>query len=371
MKKGYYICYDSSGLGVSKKINLQMSIFEKHFQMVLFRLKSKEQSFFSKIFCRMPLQSALYNYDECLKQLDDPSFIYIRRFGFDNAFIKFLKTIKKKFNKVTLLIELYTYPYDKDEYFSHSRFKLFPFFLKDFFWRGKLKKFVDRFITFSDDDNIFGIKTISCINGLNVSKCFFSNHEYNVSNTINLISVARMQRAHGYERIIYGLFFYYKNGGDRDIIFHVIGDGYEEKKYKKLAKKLSLERRVLFYGRKSGDELNALLSSCDIGIAPLGMYKNGININSALKIPEYLSHGLPIISGCKIKMNDNAKIPFCLEFENNRTPIDIFKVVDFYDSFLVPNSGIVSQLQRDFAKQHFDMDIVMQPIIFYIENNKQ
>ena len=43
--------------------------------------------------------------------------------------------------------------------------------------------------------------------------------------TIVLLAVATLAKWHGYERVIKGLYNYYADGGERNIIFNIVGNG--------------------------------------------------------------------------------------------------------------------------------------------------
>ena len=89
---------------------------------------------------------------------------------------------------------------------------------------------------------------------------------------------------------------YYKNGGTREAVFHLVGDGSELPLYKKLVEEYGLERRVRFYGFLSGEPLSQVYNRADIAVSCLGMYRKGMDRESSLKSREYSARGLPIIA---------------------------------------------------------------------------
>ncbi len=64
---------------------------------------------------------------------------------------------------------------------------------------------------------------------------------------------------------------------------------------KKMHSKLQLEENVKFTGYLSWDEIHTYLNTADIGLSP-DLYTLQNNISTMIKIMEYMSHGLPILS---------------------------------------------------------------------------
>ena len=261
-------------------------------------------------------------------------------------------------------MEIFTYPYDKDEFL---KWNTWPFYFKDRFWRMKLKDVIDRFVTYSDNDIIFNVPTIKTMNGVaveNIAKVCRKNNKK--TDVINLIAVANLQRSHGYERIIKGLYEYYKKGGTRKLFFYVVGEGSELKKLKRLSSKLKLDKYIIFCGRKVGEDLDIIYNQADIALAAFGLYKVGVQSISTLKVSEYLAKGMPIVTGCKERALENFQ--FSLELPNNNNKADINKIVEFYDwlSELPQGMAGITEEIRNYALQKVDMCHVMEPIEEYI-----
>lgn len=64
---------------------------------------------------------------------------------------------------------------------------------------------------------------------------------------------------------------------------------------KKMHRELKLESNVKFTGYLLWDEIHAYLNTADIGLSP-DLYTLQNNISTMIKIMEYMSHGLPILS---------------------------------------------------------------------------
>ena len=159
---------------------------------------------------------------------------------------------------------------------------------------------------------------------------------------------------------------YYVKGGTRNIRIHLVGYGPETRKYTRLVNKLSLNDRVIFHGIKTGAELEKIYLSCDIGISGLASYKQHVDKSSSLKVREYLTHGLPIISGCREDVFDTCRDnEYYLEFPNDDSDIDMQIILDYYDK-LIEKYGqekkCLSRAIQSFALDHVDIVKTMQPI---------
>ena len=235
MKKGYYIHFEGRySIGVSKKIDMQMEEFAKHYEMKELEIRTKNRTLFQRILGLFPTASITRDYEQRLRELENPSFIYVRRTVADRAYVRFWKKVKEKYPTCKLIIEIFTYPYDKDDF---AKWNAWPFYIKEIIYRRELKKYVDRFVTYSADREIFGVPTIRTTNGVQVENIELVRGEYQ-ENKITLIGVAYMQRHHGYERIIEGLRSYYQSQDHKYTVeLLLVGDGSEKAKYQDLVNK--------------------------------------------------------------------------------------------------------------------------------------
>lgn len=281
---------------------------------------------------------------------------YIRYDLSTPKFISLLKKISKHCKKI--IIEIPTYPYC-EEYkgrLNLLRLKIDKYFAK------KLKKYVDLIVSFYNIDNFFGIKCLQVPNGFDFENIKIIDNN-NMNDVINIAAVSSMREWHGYERMIEGLYFYYKNGGSRKILFHLVGNGKEYYKYKDLVDKYSLNNHVIFHGSLYGEKLDSLLDNCTLGVDSLARHRNGINILSSLKSREYGAKGLPFINSCKIDIiDDDFKYMFQVPADEN--PIDITKVVEFHDNIYSNKSRIeIATEIRKYIESKSDMKAVIKKII--------
>lgn len=286
---------------------------------------------------------------------------YIRYPNSDPYFLRLLKEMKKK--GICIVVEIPTFPYDEEGKESlRSRATRFV----DRWYRRKLKKYVDRIVTYSDDEHIFGIKTIRTINGFDFSKVELSRTPENLG-TIRLCGVANIYRVHGYDRIIEGLRLYYAKGGKRDIVFDVVGSGDESilTEYKALAHSAGIDDRICFHGRLHGAQLDAVYDNATLGVNSLAIHRQNLKNESTLKTREYAAKGLPIISSSYVdafSYEDNKK--YVCMVPPDESPIDIQKIVSFCDG-LYQNSDVdlLRKTIREKAGAICDMPVTLKPIV--------
>ncbi len=365
--QGYYIHYKGRiPIGDSKRMDMMLEEFGKMSDIEEIDLMPQRCSLFRALLGFLPLVNIKRDYKKAYECMEKryPNYIYIRRTTADRGFLNFLKHIRNKYPECKIIIEIMTFPYDREEF---CNLIYWPYFFKERLNRKKYKLYIDRFVTYSDDSSIFDVKTIRTLNGIDVGKIIAVSGEKK-SPDINLIAVAGMYKFHGYERLLYGLYHYNKNGGKRKIVFHLVGEGPELLKYRNIIKKCRLEDQVVFYGKKDGTELDEIYDGMDMGISSLGLYKLGINRISSQKLNEYLAKGLPVVAGCDTVALTGKNSEYYIQFENNDNPIDMFKIVDFYDAIYGanrPRKEIVNDI-RQLAYKTVDISVAMNGIIGYI-----
>lgn len=366
MKKGYFIFFKGNKefVGVEKKIDNQIRALNVWFDCQKLAIYREKYQLIKSIVWRLPFGSFGMHYEQAWEKIDNPDFFYIRSMLADRRFIKFIKELRLRYPNCKILMEIPTYPYVHEWKSAPS---MLPFYIKDMWHHRYLKKYIDRIVTFSDDDKIFDIPTIKTKNGIWLDDVDVT-HKSNTDDKIILLAVAQFQPSHGYERVIQGLSNYYNNGGRRIIELHMVGYGGETNNYINLANDLNLRKYVFFHGKKTGKELEPFYEMADIGLSCFGLYKRKINKISAIKASEYLAKGLPVISGCIENAFENNDVDFFYQFSNDSTPIDMEKIISFYDKLYKSGESReeVTNRIRDYANKTIDMRVVMKPVINYL-----
>lgn len=364
-KKGYYIFFGSNSDGVNRKIDMQIKELSNFFDVTKIQVPQKHKNFVQKIISCLPFAQKGYLYQKIEQEIVNPDFIYLRRMTADKAYVTFFANIRSKYPKCKILIEIPSYPYFRDSYFHNFKhlFRSFPDLIKDLIYTKLLKKSVDRIVTFSEDDEIYGIPTIKSMNGIDVQNVQIVQSVKN-DNQINMISVAMVAPHHGYERIIEGLHNYYSRGGNENLVYHCVGHGSEIEYYKDLTRKYHLESHVIFYGKKSGSELDEIYSKMHLGMDCFGLYKDKRYYVSSIKAREYLAKGLPVITGVRSDVFERYPTDYYLEFPNDKSPLDMNQIIKFCNKMYEERN--IHKNIREYAKKTVDNSVVMKEIVEFI-----
>ncbi|AEX85651.1 glycosyltransferase [Marinitoga piezophila KA3] len=343
--------------GVFRKIYGQISAFKKseiNIDFVYFKGSKMVINNDSKKSYSSKFKRNLSMFSDILKFTDitNYDFLYIRYPFSTKDFISFLKKIKSYNLKV--FVEIPTFPYDDEIHNFKQKLKLY----NDKIYRNFLKKFVDYIVTYSEHDEILGIKTIKIVNGIDVDKIPVRSPLPKNKNRIDLIGVANVSKWHGYDRLIKGLEEYYKNKYEKEVYFHIVGEGPELENLKLLTQNLKLDKFVIFHGFKTGKDLDELFNLADVGIGSLGMYRIGLKKGAILKLREYCSRGLPFIYGYDDSDFDSFKYAF--KVPNNSSIIHINEIIDFYEKF--KDRDYINEI-RKYAEKNLSWAVKLKPII--------
>lgn len=364
--KNYYIVFSSTNnfnnlTGVEKKIISHINYFNNNglnFELLLlinkvnFYNKFAKKFFFNYYINQLPIE--LLNCD----------FIYVRKIWMTFSFLGLLKYIHKN-SKAKIIMEIPTYPYDGE--LSKNLSNFFNFYL-DKIIRCKLKKYLDLIITFNTNENIFKINTIKISNGINCSMIPVRSISLK-NNSFHMLAVAQFSYWHGYDRLIKGLYYYYKNKFPKEVFIHFAGSGDSLDLYKKLVSDYKLNQYVLFEGFLSDSELDNVFNISDLAVCSLGCHRKNLFLSSELKCFEYLARGIPMISSTKIDVIPE-NYPYCLYVPEDESPIDIQYIIDYYDK-LILNKNIteITNEIRQFAEAHCDISKTMAPVISYLKSS--
>ncbi len=320
-------------IGVKKKIELQTEAIKKIFgHCSCYQIKEDEKGFFASIdgivTARYPLgfigklifMSAFKELEKLILR-SKINFIYIRYFQFSNYFfIRFLENLKNF--GVTVVIEIPTYPYDSE--FSNTSIARVKNLI-DRTFRKKLVNCVDFIVNFGDEKKIWGINCINISNGVQTN---ISLTDRSCNSEFRFVALANLTYWHGYDRFINGL-HKYRSDSKKRIYLDVIGDGPELKKLQKLVLDLNLSSTVTFHGKKSGSNLDLILSKSHIGIDSLGRHRTLNEHNSSLKSKEYMVHGLPVAKSHRDDLIDNCE--FYFQIDATDEPVDITSIINWYE----------------------------------------
>ena len=109
---------------------------------------------------------------------------------------------------------------------------------------------------------------------------------------------------------------------------------------------------------------------CDIGIEVLAAFRKDVLVSSSLKSREYAAYGIPFVAAVPIDFAEN-NWEYVLNVPLDDSPIDIEKVIEFYDSiYAEKNCDMVSKTIRGYAEDKCDISVTMRPIIEYLQQNE-
>lgn len=299
-------------------------------------------------------------------------FIYMRKSSFANfRMIHFFYRVKKINPSLKLIVEVPTYPYDSEIVQNKSANLVDRILhLEDKLYRKIFKFYINRIVTYSEDNSIFGVKTIRIVNAIDFKEVKREELLKSVPNQINMIAVASLDFWHGYDRAITGLNNFYKKHENPDFKLFIVGDGPEYERYKKMVKDFNLEKHVILTGFKGGNDLKKIYKSCVIGLDSMGRHRSGIFFNSSLKGKEYCANGLMIISGVKTDLDNVKNYKYYLRVPADESPINFEKVYKFYRDCLSKEniSTIQSNIMR-FAFEKFDYSVALMPVLNFIKDH--
>src|SRR5690606_16923866 len=352
--------------GVGKKIHLEINTFKNlGFEVdnleldsgkVYLKINDKryflvdEQPTFYKtmdvVYKRMLIENRIKNEYEM---------VYVRYEHFSFSMIKFFKALKKSNPQIKIVGELPTYmkrPNPGASFKTKISFKIKRLL------NNTTKKYIDYLATFSNHDRLFNMPTIKIENFVNITKV---NIRTPIGNdTVDLLALAQITPAHGFDRVIKGLNEYYKQDKIHQKVFlHVVGDGLTKSSLENLVNEYELNQHVKFYGALGGEKLDTIFNISDIGIGSLAFFRKGTTKGSELKIREYTARGLPFIYSAEEPQIDGQNFAKKVSFDES--PLDINEVLAFYNE-IKSNTNLINEM-RDFAEKEFTCESQMKKII--------
>ncbi len=269
--------------------------------------------------------------------------VYIRSFHNANPFtIKLVKGIRQLGKKI--IFEIPTYPYDKEYATPKEKLQI----VTDRLFRKQFCKYVNRIVTFSNDETIFGCPTIRISNGIDFDTIPLRTIQTNRNKEeIHLIAVAEIHFWHGFDRLIHGLGKYYQSNPTLPVYLHLVGDFFGTREKEDILTPIQtygLEKYVICYGNQSGKALNDIFNKCDFAIGSLARHRSGITHIKTLKNREYAARGFGFIYS---EIDDDfEQMPYILKVPADETPIDIPKLILFCQSLLLSPQEIRDSIQH-------------------------
>tara|TARA_Y100000287_G_scaffold156688_1_gene133918 strand:- start:39 stop:731 length:693 start_codon:yes stop_codon:yes gene_type:complete len=148
--------------------------------------------------------------------------------------------------------------------------------------------------TLEKDFSLFSKNKVKVIeNGIELPK----KREYTENKgAIKLLCTGRADKQKGFQKAIMAL----SQIDDLDLQLGIVGTGSYLDELKILTKKLDVEKKVIFYGRVSDEDLSKIYSEADIYLIPTMRYEG-----LPLALLEAMAHGIPTISS---KIGGNSDV---------------------------------------------------------------
>ena len=363
---------DGNSDGILKKKLTQMRLLSEHFDTVMFgfdqahkRIGVRRGDEFIPIkdvpdnIAGKALKRALfYRMAASYCRRQNIRRFYIRYALTDLSFLGFLRSLPED---STVVVEIPTYPYDKERADS-IRGRILTF--QDHVLLPFLKKRVNYIATFSKDESIASIPCINMQNGVDTDSIKMREFRSD-PDVIGLLAVASMNFWHGYDRVIAGMGEYRRKGGTRRIVLHIAGDGPEIPKLREMAANLGVANDVVFHGFRSGSELDEIASVSDIAVCSLGLHRLGLTDVSPIKVREYMAQGFPMISVEAVDITEmltghELLVPM------DDSPVSMEDVIAFYDKKDLGNPESAkkeAEALRQLAYEYCDMKVVFAPAV--------
>jgi glycosyltransferase involved in cell wall biosynthesis len=270
----------------------------------------------------------------------DIDFIYLRYPISDPLYILFLKKIRSLSPRKIIFAEIPTFPYDHLIEFNNTK-KARILLAVDRVCNKYLKRYLDKIISIDFNGDIFGVKTISIQNGIDIRNYAPVAMPREFFSVLRLIGVANLMEYHGFDRIISMI----KKEVDKPtqtlkIEFHIVGPvTFALDKIIKDVDKSGLSEYVFFHGKKSGEELDLLFNKSHLAVGCLAWHRAGLEQASNLKAREYMARGIPFIYSGRDLIIANNKI-HALEVPLGDEAIDLRSIINF----AVKEQGLEAQL---------------------------
>ncbi len=286
--------------------------------------------------------------------------VYLRK-PFGGASSLFLYSIFKKILRINIktkfVMEIPTYPYEKEIRTFKARISEFLFRIS----KLSFQNHIDKIVYMGDEtNNIWGRPCLRISNGIDL------NHVKLLRTTLpreiepfTFVGVARLSFWHGYDRII-NSFKDYK--GNVPIKLFIVGDGEPElTKLKNLVIKLNLKEQVFFLGALYGKDLDDVYLKSTICIDSLGRHRSGNIFNSSLKSKEYAAKGLPFIKSHKDEAFEGQNFVYDVSADENN--INIKSIITWYKN-LSPDTPAS---MRIFAEKNLSWDYQCKKVLESLE----
>ncbi|WP_368739801.1 glycosyltransferase [Enterococcus casseliflavus] len=260
-------------------------------------------------------------------------------------------------NGLKVFYEVPTYPYFGEQINSSTN-KILTFFKlvydKIIFYASYL--FIDKVIVVISNTSVrLKKKFVEITNGVEIDSFNINmNHNLNPIKKLTFIGVGTLYNYHGYSRLIKSIKKYNEQNKNCNITFEIVGDGPAIKALKKDVENLRMENIVRFHGKVYGESLDLIFSKADIGVGALALYKRDADIDTTLKVVEYISRGLPVLTSGIVRGVNFEDMIF--HVENSSKDIDMSHIIHAYIHFRETSTMTILEENR----KSYDWKTIME-----------
>lgn len=278
---------------------------------------------------------------------------FIRYPHLDLMMISVLKTLKTNIHRI--LIEIPSYPIN----YPKKSWTVRYFHMMDIINRHRLKKYIDLiFAVGSPVTTIYGIKTITIPNGYMRETQAILPY-ISEPNEINILSLTSFYDIHGLDRLIEGIKIHQKNDDYKvNVRVHLVGDGPEKEKLVSIVDTYNIQEYVKFYPPMSHDQLKDLYKIINMGCGPLAIHRTQYRYASPLKTKDYFQRGLPFFCAYE-EIGVDKNYPYMYTFPLDDTPIDIKKLITFYQSYQPHIQSAMRDIQK-YGEERFNWKNILR-----------
>lgn len=225
----------------------------------------------------------------------------------------------------------------------------------------------NRIIQYGDESPFFrffsGSRILLTGNGIDTKRIPLRQQCYpDGKNRLSIIGVAaNVSGWHGFDRIVKAIGKWKMSNSLPTISFDIVGNIHTPhgQCIQNMVKQYGIEDCVHFLGFKSSDELNDLYSKASLGVASLGLFRNGLSIASVLKAREYCLSGMPFISsGIDPDFPDSVPFRFVVSDDDG-----IDDIIQLFNNFVELRKTFTDSSIREYAIEHLSYDVKFQEIM--------
>jgi hypothetical protein len=287
--------------------------------------------------------------------------VYCRRIPMIPCLIKMLKKAKKKYH-FPLGYEIPTYPYLQEL----LKLKRGIVLAHEILFSQSLYDIVDHFFIITDSKNAKKVpfkNWTRITNGIDVEEVPIRQIPHFGTDELHILALANVIFWHGFDRIIKGMADFQNKSR---IILHIVGEGPEIPKLRRLVESTNLTDQVLFHGPLYGSNLDNIFNKCHIAVGNLGVHRKGLSETSELKLREYCARGMPFLFSLFDPDFPND-YSYSLKVPSDESAIKMEAVFDFAKEVLSDMEH--PQKMRNYAAKNLDWKVKMNPVIEFFQRS--